>query len=221
MTSRDPSPSPVTWPGQIRWQYTTPELWADALVHMLGIVFALVGSAVFLTVKSRLSDTDVAAVSTYLATLVLSTTISAAYNLWPVSRLKWILRRFDHSAIYLLIAGTYTPFMVKLGTWWLLFGMWGVAILGIGLKVFRPGRFDGLSIGLYLALGWSGLVTVKRILADFPPATMWLIGLGGVIYSLGVIFHVWERLRFQNAIWHGFVLTAATTHYAAVWTAVM
>jgi hemolysin III len=146
--------------------------------------------------------------------------MSATYNLWPVSPAKWLLRRFDHSAIYVLIAATYTPFLVEMNDRVvgiaLLVGVWMVAVAGIALKVFLPGRFDKLSVGLYLALGWSGVIAYDSIAASLPDSVLWLIAVGGILYSLGVIFHAWERLRFQNAIWHSFVLLAAACHYTAV-----
>lgn len=213
----DPKDAPVA--GQVPWRYSPAEIWADGIIHVLGIVFALAGSLVFVLAFASAPTTEFAAIAIYLATLILSIVASAAYNLWPVSHVKWVLRRFDHSAIYLLIAGTYTPFMVKLGTWWLLVLVWGVALTGVILKLAWPGRFDRFSIGLCLALGWSGVAAVDKLFATLPTATLWLIGTGGLIYSSGVIFHLWERLRFQNAIWHGFVLTAAAVHFSAVWSA--
>jgi hemolysin III len=95
-------------------------------------------------------------------------------------------------------------------------GVWGTAAVGIVLKLFFPGRFDRLAIVLYLAMGWSGVMVYDVIAAAIPTVTLWLVATGGVLYSAGVVFHVWERLRFQNAIWHGFVLLAASCHYAAV-----
>ncbi len=156
------------------------------------------------------------ATAIYLATLVLSISISAVYNVWPVSPVKLFLRRFDHSAIYLLIAGTYTPFMAKSGTWWLLAFVWAIAVAGVLLKFLMPNRFDRLSIGLYLALGWSGVAAYHEFAGTLSASILWLILIGGLVYSFGVIFHVVERLPFHNAIWHGFVLVAASIHYAAV-----
>jgi hemolysin III len=96
--------------------------------------------------------------------------------------------------------------------------IWAVALAGIAIKLVWPGRFDRTAVGLYLSMGWSGIFTIGPITAALAPVTLWLIGAGGVLYSVGVIFHAWSRLRFQNAIWHGFVLTAALCHYAAVLT---
>lgn len=133
---------------------------------------------------------------------------------------QWLLRRFDHSAIYVLIAATYTPFVIQIGdktiATLLLSGIWSVAAIGIVLKLVWPGRFDRVSVGLYLAMGWSGLAAYDAVASALPPFTLTLIAIGGVLYTLGVIFHAWQRLRFQNAIWHGFVLTAAGCHYVAV-----
>jgi hemolysin III len=137
-----------------------------------------------------------------------------------VSRAKWVLRRFDHSAIYALIAATYTPFIIALPASFfsiaLLIGVWCVAMLGIVLKLRWPGRFDRLSVGLYLALGWSGAVLYDGVASALPKLALWLVLAGGALYSFGVIFHAWRRLRFQNAIWHGFVLLGAACHYTAV-----
>ncbi len=145
---------------------------------------------------------------------------SVSRIVWPISRTKWILRRFDHSAIYVTIAGTYTPFIVqmKIGvvSMGFLIGVWLVAIVGITLKLLLPGRLDRLAILLYLLLGWSGVVFYEPVAAALPSLSLWLLAAGGILYSAGVIFHVWQNLRFQNAIWHGFVLVAACCHYSAV-----
>jgi hemolysin III len=145
--------------------------------------------------------------------------MSAAYNLWPVSPVKWLLRRLDHSAIYLLIAGTYTAFLLPLernGPLLLLLAIWLAAGFGVLLKVRYPGRFDRAAIALYLFLGWSGLLVFQQLAASFSQRTIMLIFVGGVLYTVGVVFHVWSRLRYQNAIWHGFVVAAAGVHYEAV-----
>jgi hemolysin III len=171
------------------------------------------------------SALDIAVVSVYVAGLLTMLVLSATYNLWPVSRAKWVLRRFDHSAIYLLIAATYTPFIMEVKdsifAMALLAGVWCVAIAGIVLKLVLPGRFDRISVGLYLAMGWSGLMLYDRVVAALPALALWLVVAGGVLYSFGVIFHAWRSLRFQNAIWHCFVLLGAACHYTAVLSLVM
>jgi len=163
---------------------------------------------------------DIVAVSIYVAGLLSMLVLSATYNLWPVSPTKWVLRRFDHSAIYLLIAATYTPFIMELKdsvfAIAVLIGVWCAAIFGIVLKLGFPGRFDRLAVGLYLTLGWSGLMLYDCVVAALPNMALWFVLAGGALYSLGVIFHAWQRLRFQNVIWHCFVLLGAACHYTAV-----
>jgi hemolysin III len=133
-----------------------------------------------------------------------------------------VLRRLDHSAIFILIAATYTPLLQRgIENPWIasnLVLVWLMAIFGIYLKFRYPGRYDRVAIMLYLAMGWSGVMVAEPLLDYIAPLTLYLIVIGGVIYSLGVIFHIWEKLRFQNAIWHGFVVTASAVHYVAVMT---
>lgn len=207
------------------WNYDRAETIADAVVHLLGIGFAIGGAvALVIVTASHGTFAQVAAVAIYLAGLLAMIGFSAAYNLWPVSPVKWWLRRLDHSAIYLLIASTYTAFMLPLtGTMpaVVLAIVWAAALAGMALKLFWPGRLDRTSIALYLTIGWSGLITLKPVVAAFAPVTLALIAVGGVLYSVGVVFHAWRGLRFQNAIWHGFVLTAALCHYAAVLTSLV
>jgi hemolysin III len=149
--------------------------------------------------------------------------ISALYNLWPVSPVKWVLRRFDHSAIYLLIAGTYTPFIMQMRSEItaivLLVGVCAGSLAGMALKLCLPGRFDRLAILLYLLLGWSGVMAYEAVLGALPGSTLTLLAAGGLLYTVGVVFHVWEGLRFQNAIWHAFVLVAAAAIMGRCWTA--
>ena len=200
--------------------YDRAEVRLDAVVHGVGLVLGIVGTAVLIAFTLRspaVGDLPVAIV--YTTGLLAMLGFSAAYNLWPVSRIKWLLRRFDHSAIYLLIAATYTPFIAQMKNGLLattlLAGVWTVAAVGIVLKLALPGRFDRFSIVLYLALSWSG-VAMYEVIAALPASTLWLLGAGGLLYSFGVVFHLWESLRFQNAIWHAFVLAAAACHFAAV-----
>lgn len=205
--------------------YDFHELVADGIVHGIGVVFALIGAtALIFYATVWTSYAEMAAAWIYGLGLVIALAVSFTYNMWPHSRTKWILRRFDHSAIFVLIAATYTPFLVKGAHDWvilsLLVGIWATAFVGITLKCRYPGRYDRLAILLYLAMGWSGAMALGPISQTLPSITVLLIIIGGCIYSAGVIFHVWERLRFQNAIWHGFVVTAAAVHYSAVVTAI-
>jgi len=207
--------------GAIRWNYDRVELIADGVVHAVGILLGLIAATVLVVLTAVYATAlSIVAVSIYVAGLLSMLVLSATYNLWPVSRTKWVLRRFDHSAIYLLIAATYTPFIVELQqslfAYALLTGVWCVAIFGIVLKLRWPGRFDRLSVGLYLALGWSGAMLYDQVTTAAPTLALACVIAGGVLYSFGVIFHSWRRLRFQNVIWHCFVLLGAGCHYTAV-----
>jgi hemolysin III len=207
--------------GAVRWNYDRAELIADGVVHGIGVFGGLVAATVLIVLTAiYATPLEVAVVSVYVAGLLAMLVLSATYNLWPVSRAKWILRRFDHSAIYVLIAATYTPFIMQVKdsvfAIALLVGVWCVAIVGIVLKLSLPGRFDRLSVGLYLAMGWSGFMLYDAVVAALPAMALWFVIVGGALYSLGVIFHAWQRLRFQNAIWHSFVLLGAACHYTAV-----
>jgi hemolysin III len=205
----------------ISWRYERDEVIADGIVHGVGVVAALIAVTVLIFYATVWGTAGaLAAAWIYGVGLVASLGISFAYNIWPVTPTKVILRRFDHSAIFVLIAATYTPFLqaalpdsLVLAN---LIGIWCVAAFGILLKCVWPGRFDKLSILLYLAMGWSGAVLGSKMFAALSVATLVLILIGGIIYTFGVIFHVWEKLRFQSAIWHGFVVAAAGVHYAAV-----
>ncbi|WJR77373.1 hemolysin III family protein [Bradyrhizobium sp. NP1] len=205
----------------VGWNYDRAEIIADGVVHVVGLCLGLIAASVLVVLTAiYASALDIVVVSIYVAGLLSMLGLSASYNLWPVSRTKWILRRFDHSAIYVLIAATYTPFIVELKdsifAIALLIGVWCVAIFGIVLKLRWPGRFDRLSIGLYLALGWSGLMLYHSVVTALPSTALGFVVAGGALYSLGVIFHAWRRLRFQNVIWHCFVLLGAACHYTAV-----
>jgi len=207
--------------GAIRWNYDRVELIADGIVHAIGILSGVIAATVLIVLTAIYANPrDIIVVSIYVAGLLTMLGLSATYNLWPVSPTKWVLRRLDHSAIYVLIAATYTPFIMELSNSVfaiaLLVGVWCVAIFGIALKLGWPGRFDRLSVGLYLALGWSGLMLYDSVVAGLPRMALWFVLAGGAMYSLGVIFHAWQRLRFQNVIWHCFVLSGAACHYTAV-----
>jgi hemolysin III len=200
--------------------YDRAEITADAVVHGVGLTLGVLGVAILVALAIRSpSNGGLAGALVYAAGLLAMLACSAAYNLWPVSRMKWLLRRFDHSAIYLLIAATYTPFMAQskhgpLASTMLTL-VWAIAAVGIVIKLALPGRFDRLSILLYLLLSWSG-VMMYDVIAALPSSTLWLLGAGGLLYTFGVIFHLWSHLRFQNAVWHTFVVVAAACHYAAV-----
>jgi len=197
------------------------ELVADGVVHAIGILIAIAAGAALLALSvGRTGPGEYVALAFYLASLLTVLSVSCAYNLWPHSPVKWVLRRADHAAIYLLIAGTYTPFLISvpnpLVSGVMMAVVWGGALVGIAVKLFLPGRFDGLAIVFYLAIGWSGVIMIRELLYVLPASTIWLIAAGGIAYSCGVVFFVWRNLRFQSALWHAFVVTGATLHLAAM-----
>jgi hemolysin III len=195
--------------------YSPAEIRTDALVHCVGIVAAIAGSIILLA-HAGVSWILAAYVFGLMAMLI----FSAAYNLTPPSHLKWLLRRFDHSAIYVLIAGTYTPLLPYLPdatqSWTLGLITWLGAAFGVLVKFLFPGRFDRLAILVYLALGWVVVTAAGAFAQVLPPQVLSLIIAGGILYTAGVIFYIWESLRFHNAIWHSFVAAAAACHFAAI-----
>jgi hemolysin III len=212
--------------GAIRWNYDRAELIADGVVHVLGVLAGLIAATILIVLTAVYAGgRDVAVVSVYIAGLMTMLVLSATYNLWPVSPRKWLLRRFDHSAIYILIAATYTPFILQVKdvafALALLIGIWCVAMIGIALKLVLPGRFDRLSVVFYLVMGWSGVMIHDDVVPSLSATALWFVVAGGAFYSFGVIFHAWRRLRFQNAIWHSFVLLGAACHYTAVFDLVL
>ncbi len=201
--------------------YETGEEIANAVVHGLGVLLSIGGLAVLATLASlRGNGWHVVSCSVFGATLVLLYTTSTLYHAAVGSRHRRVLRILDHSAIFLLIAGTYTPFtLVSLrGPWgWSLFGVvWGLAVLGIIFKVTMLRRWTGASVVLYLAMGWAAVVALKPLIAAVSPGGLVLIALGGLAYTLGVVFYAWERLPYNHAVWHVFVLAGSVFHFFAV-----
>lgn len=208
--------------------HTLRELRADRIVHLVGIGLGVPAAVavVALAVASQ-AAAGTAAVALYAAGLVAMLGCSAAYHLRRTSPHREWLRRFDHAAIFAMIAGTYTPFTVRLARGWaegLTAGIWIVAALGIAAKLWKPPWLERaiapVSTVLYLALGWIGVIAAGPFAAALAVPTLWLLAVGGAIYSTGVVFHLCQRLHYQNAIWHGFVLAAAGVHYCAVLTVI-
>lgn len=197
------------------------EIVADAIVHLLGLAFGI-GASVTLVILIALNPDLPRGISLglYGFGLLAMLICSALYNMTSHGRLKAVFRRLDHAAIFVMIAGTYTPFsLILIGGLWgaLLLGfVWTVALIGVFLKLRYPLRFDRLSVAAYLLLGWVILAALQPLISNASLAALILLLTGGGLYSLGVIFHLWERLPYQNAIWHVFVLAAAACHYAAI-----
>jgi hemolysin III len=201
--------------------YDMAEINADRIIHAVGVTFGLVGGATLLTVAAETANlAGLIATILYVVGLIAMLVCSAAYNLSFNSPRREILRRLDHAAIFVMIAGTYSPFTLGRldGAWsiWLAGFVWSVALLGAIAKLTVPRRIERYAVVLYLALGWVVLVALEPLLAALHPAVFVLILAGGLLYSAGVAFHLWRGLRFQNAIWHALVLGAAVCHYAAV-----
>lgn len=197
------------------------EIVADAIVHLLGLAFGI-GASVTLVILIALNPDLPRGISLglYGFGLLAMLICSALYHMTSHARLKAVFRRLDHAAIFVMIAGTYTPFsLILIGGLWgaLLLGfVWTVALIGVFLKLRYPLRFDRLSVAAYLLLGWVILAALQPLISNASLAALILLLTGGGLYSLGVIFHLWERLPYQNAIWHVFVLAAAACHYAAI-----
>jgi hemolysin III len=200
--------------------YARDEVIADGVVHATAIAATIIAGVYLLIQNLDVDGGRFAGLLIYLVGLLTMLGCSAAYNLTPVSPLKWFLRRFDHSAIYVMIAGTYTPLLLLLPNASLALGLalivWLGAAVGVALKLCWPGRHDGLAVVAYLALGWVGVFAASSFMAVLPRATMALIFAGGMLYTAGVPFYLWESLKFQNAIWHVFVVAAAAAHFVAI-----
>ncbi|HEY2291189.1 MAG TPA: hemolysin III family protein [Thermoanaerobaculia bacterium] len=201
--------------------YSVREEIAHSAIHGLGIALSIAGLIALVLTARRTGDAwDVVASAVYGATLILLYLASTLYHGIPHARAKRVLRVIDHSAIYLLIAGTYTPFtLISLrGPWgWTLFGLiWGLAILGIALKVAAMGRFRGLSLALYLGMGWLALVALRPLTAALARGGLILLVLGGIAYTSGVLFYVRPRLPYHHAFWHAFVLAGSVLHFFAI-----
>jgi len=199
--------------------YSRHEHRVDAAIHVLGILFAINAS---LWLLARVGGLDVVvSVSVYCAGLLAMTGFSAAYNLMPHHHpSKQVLRRLDHAAIFIMIAATYTPLAVnRLGYPdgdLILVAIWLTASFGVTMKMLFPGRFERLAIVFYLAMGWMVVAVLKPLAASMTAVDFWLLVAGGLVYSAGVLFYVWDRIPFHKAIWHGFVLTAAVLQFSAI-----
>jgi hemolysin III len=207
-------------------QYTRGEQIADGCVHVLGVTASLIAAASLLAVAfGRLPPHAVASAVVYSVGLLAVFGLSAAYHLTRGPRLKSLLRRFDHAAIYVKIAATYTPFaVVKMGGGagiGLLAVVWAIAVFGAAAKLAVPRQLARTAYVLYLAQGWAGLVLLKPLILALSTTALLLLLLGGLLYTVGVAFHLWRRLPYHNAIWHGFVLSASACHFAAIVDALM
>jgi len=194
---------------------------ANAVIHGVGTGLAAAGLAVLVTLAGLHGDVwRVVSFSLYGATLVLLYAVSTLYHAFPWPRVKAVFHRLDHAAIFLLIAGTYTPLaLVTLrGTCgWTLFGVeWGLAVVGILVKTLLFGRFRRVGVAVYIGMGWAAVFAIEPLIATLPLGGLLWILAGGLAYTGGVAFYLWRSLRFQHAIWHLFVLAGSVCHWVCM-----
>ena len=208
-------------PDKVFRDLSNGEIIADGAVHAVAIVAGVIGfSVLFQKIALYGAVGDGLAMAVYAAGFFLLFGFSCAYNMTPPSGAKAILRRFDHASIYLMIGGSYTALLsqarASVGLLALAIAVWVAVIAGATVKVLAPGRLDRFAVRLYLALGWSSIFAAKPLLDALPIDSLALVFAGGIVYSVGVAFFLWESLKFQTAIWHAFVAAAAACQFAGV-----
>lgn len=201
--------------------YSPGEEIAHSLTHGVGLAFGIVAQVILIIAAVRSDSTLVLVAATvYGSTLVLLYAASTLYHALPRGRTKHVFSILDHSGIFLLIAGTYTPFMLvtlrgPLG--WSLFGaIWGCAILGIVIEAVWQGRMRRPQLALYLIMGWAALAAIKPLMGNLERGGVLLLFGGGLAYSSGVVFYAWRGFRYHHAVWHVFVLAGSALHVFAV-----
>lgn len=220
MTNTAPLPPAPQW-WHPRRTFSASEVIADGVVHGIGLAVAI-GMGTLLIVFAALGTArpELPAIVIYLATLLMVLSVSLAFNLAPISGFKQVMARLDQAAIFLLIAGTYTPFLAIIGGTpagqMLMVAVWAAALIGVALKLIVPHRFGRLAILLYLAIGWSGVLVFQSLASVLPAVSLWLVVAGGLTYSAGIVFHLWDKLKFHTALWHIFVVAGAICHLWAV-----
>ena len=201
--------------------YTPAERLWDAIVHAVGIVVTIVAGGTLLVVAAVATAPEyVPAIALYVSALAAVFVVSLVFNMTLVDSTKKLFARLDQAAIFLLIAGTYTPVLsVLAGTPagdTMLALVWGGALVGVALKLLVPHHFGRLALVLYVGIGWSGIAVFQALAEALPPSTLGLLLAGGIAYSSGIVFHVWERLTFHNVMWHCFVVLGASLHLWAI-----
>ncbi|MGL9769438.1 MAG: PAQR family membrane homeostasis protein TrhA [Sodalis sp. (in: enterobacteria)] len=204
-------------------KYSLAEEIANSISHGVGVIFSIVGLVLMLK-QAREAGANTLALTSYSlygSSVILLYLASMLYHAVPYSPAKFWLKKIDHCAIYLLIAGTYTPFLLvglaSPSAKWLMLAIWLMASVGIILKVVLVHRFNTISIIAYLAMGWLSLVVIYQLVQRLPAGGVALLAAGGVIYSLGVIFYVLEQIPFNHAIWHVFVLGGSICHFLSIY----
>ena len=194
---------------------------ANSITHGIGAVLSVAGLVVMVLLATvSTNPLSVAAVAVFGSMLVLLYLISALYHGIPHGKAKRVLKLLDHITIFLLIAGTYTPFALLALSggpdWFLLATIWSLALLGIAVKIFWAGRFKGLRIALYVAMGWLAIAWAGPMIASMGWGGTSLLLAGGIAYTGGIAFYAWDSLPFNHAIWHMFVLTGSAAHFLAI-----
>jgi len=196
-----------------------------SIIHAFGIMFGIISIPILTALAAKNANVPgIVGASIYGFSFLMLFTFSTLYHGFQQPQVKRVLEIFDHISIYFLIAGTYTPFLLiylnnSFGIT-LLSVLWGLTLLGIFFKVFFTGRFEILSVIIYILMGWILVVGGKRFFTALPTNVLIFIAIGGGLYSIGIIFYVWQKYRWHHALWHFFVLSAAVCHYVAVLLAV-
>jgi hemolysin III len=201
--------------------YSRGEEIANWVTHGIGLAASIVGLTLLIVFSSLRGDAwHVVSFTVFGLTLLMLYTVSTIYHARRAGRGKLFFRKLDHAAVFLLIAGTYTPFLLThlRGPWgWSLFGViWGLCGAGAVFQLFFGTRYRLASTLAYLFVGWLIVVAIRPMITHVPQGGLWLLLAGGLCYTFGVIFYLWHRLRYHHAVWHGFVLGGSTCHYLAV-----
>ncbi len=204
-----------------RRDYTLGEEIANSITHGVGIGLSVAALTLLIMYATRSGDGwRLASAIVYGLTLVLEYTASTLYHSFPQPKVKHVFKILDHAGIYMLIAGTYTPFTLvtirESGGWWLFVVVWALAIAGISTEAFWAYRPRWLSAAVYLAMGWLVVLAIRPIIAHLEPAGVWLLVAGGLAYTLGTVFYVFKRVPYFHAVWHLFVLGGSICHFLAV-----
>jgi len=202
--------------------YSKAEEKANSLTHAAGMLLSIAGLSLLVIASARQGDPwRIVSSAVYGTSLLLSFSFSTIYHTVQRPHAKYVFRILDHASIYLLIAGTYTPFaLVSLrGAWgWSMFGViWGLAVIGVIFKFFMTHRLRVLGPILYIAMGWLVVIAIKPLLAVLPLAGFWWLVAGGVVYTVGVLFYAIDKIPYNHTIWHLFVLAASICHFVAVY----
>jgi hemolysin III len=201
--------------------YTISEEIVHGITHGIGTGLSISGLTILVVLAVMSGDIwRIISFSIFGSTLVLLYLASTLYHSIQHPRAKQIFQRMDHAAIYLLIAGTYTPFLLvairgNLG-WTLLVIIWGLALIGVGFKALFIHRFPRLSVLGYVLMGWLGVVAFNQLLGAIPPTGFFWLAAGGAAYTVGILFLAWRRIPFNHAIWHLFVMAGSFCHFIAV-----